>query len=129
MMKLTKDFKDFTRKIDEDNKDYVARFSKLETQLKNEKIKLPNSFLTGILLKESKFDQIKKENLMATINMEDEDNILKEMKKKIRDFRAIENCAATEPKETLFGGRRGSFYNRSRSFSGNSRSGERNSRF
>ena len=102
MMKLASDFKDFTRTPNEDNKEYVLRFSKLETQLRNENVKLPNAFLTGILLKESKFEQSKKENLMATLDMDNDETVLKEMKKKIRDFRAVEAKSDNEPKETLF---------------------------
>ena len=128
MIKLANDFKNFARKSGDDNKEYVEKFSKLETQLRNEKVKLPNTFLTGILLKESRFEQIRKENLMATIDMNDDAKVLKEMKRKIRDFKAIEDDSKKDPLETLFGERgrsterKGSWQDRNRGFRSKSRS-------
>ena len=103
MLKLASDFKTFSRNQNDDNKEYVSKFSKLDTQLKNEKVVLPNIFLTGILLNKSNLSQEKKENLMATIKMDDKESVLKEMKKNIRDFKAMEKDSAKDPKETFYG--------------------------
>ena len=65
---------------------------------------LPNMFLTGILLIESKFPQMKKETLMSTIDMNDEKTVLKKVKRRILDDAAVKE---SEAKDTYFGGYRG----------------------
>ena len=102
MLNLAKKFKRFKQNQGEGNREYVQRFGKLEMELKNEKVKLPNSFLTGLLLIESNFDQNKKETIMATIDMENEETVLKKVKKKICDDEAVKE-KNDDPKETLFG--------------------------
>ena len=46
---LAKDFENFCQKDGESNRDYIGRFSNLETKLRNEKAGISNMFLAGRL--------------------------------------------------------------------------------
>ena len=49
-LNIAKDFNNFSQKEGENNKDYIARFSALETKLKNEKVGISNTFMAAWLM-------------------------------------------------------------------------------
>ena len=103
---LAKEFEKLSQKEGESNREYVVRFSNIETKLKNEKVGISNIFLAGWLLNKSRIPQAEKNNILANFDLEDKENILKNLKKKIRNLSATE--VIVDPKNTLFGERRGS---------------------
>ena len=115
---LAKDFENFCQKDGESNRDYIGRFSNLETKLRNEKAGISNMFLAGWIMNKSKISQAEKNNILANFDTEDKENILKNLKKKIRNMNS--SGSHTDPKETLFGNQQNrhhhQFRSRSRSF-------------
>ena len=111
-VKLAKELLEFKQSSDEDTMKYVVRFAALEAKLKNEKVQMTNIFKTGILLNQSNMTRLEKSNIMASIDMNNEAEVLEKVKKKIRENFVVNKesketfVAATvveEPKETLFG--------------------------
>ena len=90
-VKLVKDFKEFKQNEDEKNKDFVTRFSTMETRMKNAGSELPKMWMAAELVSKSKMNGIQKHNILSTVNTEDNPNILKDMKKKLRDLDGCEN--------------------------------------
>ena len=81
---LAKEFASISQKAGESNREYVGRFSNLETKLKNEKVGISNTFLASWLLNKSRIPQAEKNNILANFDLEDKENSLKNLKKKIR---------------------------------------------
>ena len=50
MVEIHKEVKTFERKIGEQIENYIAQFNALETKLRNEEIKLPDTFLVAMLM-------------------------------------------------------------------------------
>ena len=99
---LSKEFDSFNQKEAETNKDFVGRFNNLETKLRNEKVGISNMFLASWLMNKSRFGQAEKNNILANFDLDDKENILKNLKKKIRNMESS-GTGLLEPKETLFG--------------------------
>ena len=89
MIKLNKEFTNFKQGEDEKADEYVVRFGTLENKLKHEKVTMNEMFLATHLLNQSKFRQEEKENIMASIDMDDEKTVLKNIKTKIRRLKAM----------------------------------------
>ena len=90
----------------EDNRDFVTRFGNLETKLKNEKVGINSTFLAATLLNKSKMSQSEKNNILANFDLENDDpgDLLKKIKKKIRDLDATRAAASTDTAiETHYG--------------------------
>ena len=112
-VKLAKELLDFKQKSDEDLVKYVIRFTALEAKLKNEKVQMNNMFKTSILLNQSNMGCPEKSNIMASIDMNNEIEVLEKVKKKIRESFAVNKetkesfIASTiqtkEPVETMYG--------------------------
>ena len=116
---LADEFCKFEQTVNEENKDYISRFSILETKLRNEKVGINSTFMAAILLNKSKIVQSEKNNILANFDLESEnpDELLKRIKKKIRDIDATKRTAV---KETLYEGQGGKYRGRSNSkFRGN----------
>ena len=90
------EFKNFQQKEGEENKAYVRRFSTLETRLKNE-----NLWMAATPMKSSKLSKMERNNVLATTNVEDETNVLKTIKRKMRDIDVT--TTNNEPKNTFYG--------------------------
>ena len=116
---LADKFCKFEQMGSEDNRDFVVRFGNLETKLKNEKVGVNSTFLAAVLLNKSTMNQPAKNNILANFDLENEnpDELLKKIKKKIRDLDATKAASKnTEVKETLYGNQnRRNFRDRSRS--------------
>lgn len=112
-VKLAKELLEFKQKSDEDPIKYVIRFTAWEAKLKNEKVQMSNMFKTGILLNQSNLSRPEKSNVMASLDMNNESEVLDKVKKKIRENYAVNKEskdvfvatkeAENEPKETLYG--------------------------
>ena len=109
---LVDEFKEFKQKDGEGNKEFVSRFSTLESRLKNEKVGMTNMWLAAVLLKSSGLSKMERNNVLATTNVEDEDNVLKVIKKKMRDVDPPKS--RNEPTDTLYGNNRNDFRSNSR---------------
>ena len=125
-VRLAREFLDFKQQDGEDMLKYVVRFSALEAKLKNEKILMSNLFKTGVLLNQSKISKSEKSNIMASIDMNNEIDVLDKVKKKIRENHEVnkevkETFAAVkedtkEPLQALYGERQGDFRNQNSKF-------------
>ena len=62
----------------------------LKSKLKNVDAGMSNSWMAGFLLDKSKLSKHEKNNIIATMDTDNERNILKEMEKKIKGVDAIE---------------------------------------
>ena len=80
---LSKEFDTFCQKDGESNREFVGRFTNLETKLKNHKVGISGIFLSGWMLNNSKISKAEKNNILANFDLEDKENILKNLKKKI----------------------------------------------
>ena len=80
-VRLAKELFNFKQEPSEDLLKYVVRFSALEAKLKNEKIQMSNMFKTGILMNQSKMNNLKKSNIMASIDMNAEKEVLEKVEK------------------------------------------------
>ena len=98
---LVEEFKNFKQKEGEGNQVYVSRFSTLETKMKNEKVGMSNVWLAATLMKSSKLTKMERNNVLATTNVEDDENVLKTIKRKIRDIDAT--STNNEPTNTFYG--------------------------
>ena len=136
---------EFKQNSDEDLIKYIMRFTAMEAKLKNEKVQMTNMFKTGILLNQSNMSRPEKSNIMASLDMNNESEVLEKVKKKMRENFAVSKDSkdvfvaiketAKEPKETLFGNyqdkerendsRRNSYRGRSRDKRFNNRSSSR----
>ena len=120
----------FEQKVGEGNRDYVTRFSNLETRLKTEEVELKGRFLAAILLNKSKIPQHEKNNILANFDLENDDQneLLKKIKKKIRDLDVMKEASKEDVKETFFNDQfnRRSYRDRSRSRSRFSKGKDRN---
>ena len=116
---LAKDFENFCQKDGETNRDYVGRFSNLETKLRNEKAGISNMFLAGWLMNRSKISQAEKNNILANFDVDEKETVLKNLKKKIRNMDI--SRTNKDPKETLYGDFRSNNRSKSRSFHRGSR--------
>ena len=103
-MLLANEFGKFEQKS-EANKDYVSRFSSLETKLKNEGTGIKDRFLAAVLLNKSRISQPEKNNILANFNLdtEPESDLLKKIKAKIRDLDVTREVKKIDSKETLYG--------------------------
>jgi hypothetical protein len=72
MSSLVEDFKSFKQKEGEGNQEFVSRFSTLETKMKNEKGGMNNIWLAASLMTSSNLSKMKRNNVLATTNVEDE---------------------------------------------------------
>ena len=125
-VRIAREFMDFKQEASEDMLKYVVRFSALEAKLKNEKILMSNMFKTGVLLNQSKIGHLEKSNIMASIDMNNEEEVLEKVKKKIRENYEVNkdaketfvsvNEVVKEPNETLYGNNYGSSRNRNESY-------------
>ena len=99
-IKLVKDFKNFKQEESENNKEFVTRFTTMETRMKNVGTELPKLWLAAELVTRSKLNKLQKHNVLSTVDTEDDVNILKIIKKKLKDLDACES--EEEPKRTLY---------------------------
>ena len=89
---LVKEFDELERKDGEDGKTFLTKFSSMETKLKNIGVDLPKMWLAASLLKKVKLSEMKKHNIMSTVNTDDNnEHILKDIKKKIRDLDNVDD--------------------------------------
>ena len=99
----------FKQNDDETEMKYINRFGRLEGQLNNAKAGVSNMFLATIFLNQSNLDQVQKENIIAMVDLNDERNVLTNIRKKFKTLKASSK-KKEEPKTTFYGdyGRRGS---------------------
>ena len=90
-MNLNREFTSFKQEDWEVGKEYVARFSTLECKVRNEKAGMSNMFLASHLLNNSNLTKAEKSNKLSTVNLEDDVNILKDIKKRLRDLCSSES--------------------------------------
>ena len=101
---LIDNFCEFKQNAGEKYQEYVGRFSTLEVKLKNQAVIIPNLFMAAFLMKKSRLTEMEKSNVLATTDVENEENVLKILKKKIRDVDAQKN---NDAHQTLYGDWRG----------------------
>ena len=65
-LKLVKDFKNFRQEETEKNKEYVTRFTTLETRMKNAGTELPKMWLAAEMMTRSRLNNLQKHNIMST---------------------------------------------------------------
>ena len=122
---IADEFCKFEQKVGESNIHYISCFGNLETRLKTEEVDLKGRFLAAILLNKSRIPQNEKNNILANFDLENEDQkeLLKKIKKKIRDLDVVKEASKEEVKETLFGDRfQNEYYRRRSNYRSRSRS-------
>lgn len=72
---------------DESTSTFVSRFEKIESQLKNVKIVIPNKALAIHLMNKSSMEQQSKENVLTKTKLDDEIEIYSSMKKSLREIK------------------------------------------
>ena len=92
---------DFRRKDAESAKEFIGRFSILKSKLKNTEAGMSNTWMAAFLMDRSKLLKAEKNNILATINTDNECQVLKDMEKKIKETDATEN--KKDANETLYG--------------------------
>ena len=92
---------------------YIAQFNALETKLRNNDIKLPDTYLAAMLMGDSKMSQNEKENILGKVNLEDEEKILSDMKRKMKAIKAVEEETEKDITSVLYTGNKD--YTRGRS--------------
>ena len=98
-VQLVKDFRDFKQENEEKSKDFVTRFSTMETRMKNASSELPKLWLAAELLTKSRINGIQKHNILSNVKTDDNPNILKDIKKKLRD---LDGCDTDENRKTFY---------------------------
>ena len=115
---LADEFCKFEQKADECNQEYIARFSNLETKLKNENVRMDSLFLQAVMLNKSNILQPEKNNILANFDIDKEspEEMLKKIKNKIKDLDATKkptkNKSNDYVNETLYGNNGGNYYRR-----------------
>ena len=79
-----KEYNDFKRKGNESEKVFIGRFSNLKIKLMNIESGMSNSWLAGFLLDRCKLSKAEKNNILAILDIDNENAILKNLEKKIR---------------------------------------------
>ena len=76
----------FQIKEDKTPKQYLGRFKQLESKIKNEKTTISLQYLGHHFLLRADLDQITIRSILAMVDLEDEEEILKQIKKKYEDI-------------------------------------------
>ena len=76
----------------------------LEVKLKNQEVAMPNTFMAAFLIKKSRLTEMEKSNVLATVNVENDETVLKYIKKKVKE---VDTHKTKEITETLYGENRG----------------------
>ena len=117
-----KEFCSFERKDDESPKSFISRFTALKSKLKNVDAGMTNTWLSGFLLEKSKLSVAEKNNILATLNVENENHVLKDLEKKIKDIEWNGKTVSKETVDSFYG------YDRKRSNSQKDESRDRQGR-
>ena len=128
-IKLVKDFGEMKQGESENNKEFITRFSMMETRMKNAGSLLPGRWLAAELVSKSRMNHLQKHNILATVDTEENPNILKDIKKKMKD---LDGCSNDETKKTFYAENRNFSRDRNRKWEENRRnrgtSGDRRDR-
>ena len=81
------EFINIKQEPEENAKSYLARFEKVESQLRNVKITIPNKALAIHLMNRSSMEEQSKENVLTKTVLDDENVIYSSMKKSIREMK------------------------------------------
>ena len=81
------DFINIKQGTDEAASAFVSRFEKVESQLRNVKIVIPNKALAIHMMNKSNMEQQSKENVLTKTKLDDESEIYSSMKKSIREMK------------------------------------------
>ena len=85
-VKIAKELVNLKQKPEENNKQFVIRFSTFENRLRNNGAVLPNMMKAGLLMNQSKLNKTEKANIMSNIDMNDEKTVLEKVKTKLKIF-------------------------------------------
>ena len=120
---LVRYFFNFEQEKDETSKKYILKFELLESKLRNHKVGISNMFLANMLIYRSSLTDLERKNVLSRCRLEDNENILKDLKRNFRELNAnsTKDEKGEEVKITLYGN-----YERGRAFN---RHDERKSRY
>ena len=113
----------FKNKAGENELQFIQRFANLEILLKNAKSNISNTFMACFFIQQSNLDQVQKENVLSSINLNNDKTVLTEIKKKYKMLKASVLKADEGEKVTLFGSfKRGRSKSKQRNFDSRIRS-------
>lgn len=113
----------FEKLNEETMKQFIARFERMVTRMKNAKIRISEMFLANFLLKKSKLTKIEKKAILSKTDLDKTDETLKTLKNALKDLCADDD-KDNDVHQTLYGG-----YTPGKRHGSRNRFGDRNSRF